>query len=274
MSLQVQSTNDAAAYLKRAGDFLCTHAVEHSVLLTSAHLSIAEPSGKALWLWAERDGRVVAAAQHQPPRQAYVSLVPDDVMLSLAHAMYDQRPDVPGVGGMRRDAEAFGREWRAVAGTRITATMAQGIYVADLVRPPPGVPGQLRVAGPADRDLVQAWSDDFRDEIESEHVPRVDVRPRIDQGLVFVWDDSGAPVSLTAVSPAYGGVVRVSLVYTPPALRGRGYAAACVAAVTARSLARGHGCMLYTDLANPTSNGVYQRVGYHRVGEAVELRFS
>jgi len=274
MGLQVQSTNDAAAYLERAGDFLCAHAVEHSVLLTSAHRRVAEPSGEALWLWAERDGRVVAAAQHQPPRQAYVSLVPDGVMPRLVRAVHDQRPDVPGVGGMRRDAEAFGRAWQALTGSRVTTALGQGVYVAEAVRPPPGVSGELRVAGPADIDVVQTWSDAFSDELGDEHGKRVAVRPRVEQGLVFVWDDSGAPVSLAAVSPAYGGVVRVSLVYTPPALRGRGYAAACVAAVTARSLARGHGCMLYTDLANPTSNGVYQRVGYHRVCEAVNLSFS
>ena len=68
-----------------------------------------------------------------------------------------------------------------------------------------------------------------------------------------------------------GGVSRVQLVFTPPELRGHGFASACVAVVTARELAAGRTPMLYTDLANPTSNAIYQRIGYRWVTEAVSL---
>ena len=79
---------------------------------------------------------------------------------------------------------------------------------------------------------------------------------------------------MAAVTVAQGGVSRVQLVYTPPENRKRGYASACVASLTARELAvPGRTCMLNTDLANPTSNGIYQAIGYRRVGEAEELRF-
>lgn len=74
---------------------------------------------------------------------------------------------------------------------------------------------------------------------------------------------------MAAVTVAQGGVSRVQLVYTPPENRKRGYASACVASLTARELATpGRTCMLNTDLANPTSNGIYQAIGYRRVGEA------
>ena len=68
-----------------------------------------------------------------------------------------------------------------------------------------------------------------------------------------------------------GGVSRVQLVFTPPELRGHGFASACVAVVTARELAAGRTPMLYTDLTNPTSNAIYQRIGYRWVTEAVSL---
>ena len=148
------------------------------------------------------------------------------------------------------------------------------MYAAEQVNHPVAVPGRLRVAEEADVELVQQWADAFQVEIGPDHVPRVDERPRVLRGLCFLWEDRARPVSMAAVSPAYGGVVRVSLVYTPPEHRGHGYAAACVSAVTAWQLSRGIRCMLYTDLANPTSNGIYQRVGYRRVCEAVDLRFS
>jgi len=91
---------------------------------------------------------------------------------------------------------------------------------------------------------------------------------------LFVWEVDGAVVSMAAVTVAQGGVSRVGLVYTPAENRKRGFASVCVASLTACELTTaGRTCMLYTDLANPTSNSIYQAVGYRRVGDAVELRF-
>jgi uncharacterized protein len=68
-------------------------------------------------------------------------------------------------------------------------------------------------------------------------------------------------------------VARVGYVYTPPALRGRGYASACTAALTQRLIEEGRTCFLFTDLANPTSNKIYQAIGYHPVCDFEEWRF-
>jgi predicted GNAT family acetyltransferase len=69
--------------------------------------------------------------------------------------------------------------------------------------------------------------------------------------------------------------MRVSWVYTPPEQRGHGYASALVAALTEQLLAAGNRCcFLYTDLANPTSNGIYQRIGYQPVCDAGHYTFS
>jgi len=271
--LEVRSTDDAAAYLKAVGAFLTAHPIEHSVLLTTAHRHVSEPVGDALWLWVKRNGAVVAAGQHTPPHGAYVSLLPEEAATELARVLHGSRPDLHGVGGMRSSALAFGDAWTAITGGDVTAALERGVYVANAVEHPVGVDGRLRVADVPDVDQVQQWSEAFQAEIGGEHVPHVDERSRVLRGLCFLWEDGGRPVSMAAASPAYGRVVRVSLVYTPPERRRHGYAAACVAAVTARQLAQGNRCMLYTDLANPTSNRVYQRIGYRRIGDAVDLRF-
>jgi predicted GNAT family acetyltransferase len=97
----------------------------------------------------------------------------------------------------------------------------------------------------------------------------VDVRLR-DEGLLL-WDDE-KPVSMIGLNPPVAGVVRIGPVYTPPPLRRRGYAGSAVAAVTRRALAGGvRRCMLYTDLANPTSNKIYAEVGYRRCGDWEEI---
>lgn len=272
-SPRVRWTHDAGEYLSHTEAFLTEHPVEHSVLLTTANRMAAEPPGDALWLWVEQNDSVVATAQHVPSWQAYVSRLRDGTVPALVETLHELRPQLPGVGGMRADAEAFARRWRALTGHDATTQLAQGIYVADNVEHPTGVSGRLRRAEMADVELVQRWSEAFQCELGSEHVPRVDERSRVQQGLCFLWEGGARLVSMAAASRAYGGVVRVSLVYTPPEHRRRGYAAACVAAVTEQQLAHGDRCMLYTDLANPTSNGVYQRVGYRRVGDAVNLRF-
>jgi len=271
--MTVRWTNDVAEYLDRVESFLCASPVEHNVLLTSAHRCVAEPVTRALWLWVESEARVVAAGQLVPPWQLYVSLGSYSAMSDLSTALHGLRPELSGVGGMRTEAEAFAHRWRELTGRAAVSAMAQGVYVADEVRHPVGVPGRLRLAEVVEAPLVQAWSIGFSAEVGSDHAPRQDVRPWIEQGQVFMWEVAGQGVSVAKANPGYGGVSRVSLVYTPPEHRRLGYAGACVAGVTGVQLEAGLRCMLYTDLANPTSNGVYQRVGYRQVCEAVNLSF-
>jgi hypothetical protein len=64
-------------------------------------------------------------------------------------------------------------------------------------------------------------------------------------------------------------------VYTPPELRGNGYATALTAEVSQRLLDGGRTfCFLYTDAANPTSNAIYERIGYRKVCEAAAIAFA
>ncbi|NEA23957.1 GNAT family N-acetyltransferase, partial [Actinomadura bangladeshensis] len=62
--------------------------------------------------------------------------------------------------------------------------------------------------------------------------------------------------------------------YTPAEHRRRGYGAAVTAAATTGALDAGaDDVVLFTDLANPTSNGVYRRIGYRPVQDRVILVF-
>lgn len=94
---------------------------------------------------------------------------------------------------------------------------------------------------------------------------------RMDTGGQWVWEVEGEVVSCAATrSPAYG-FARIGPVYTPPAQRGRGYAAGVTAAVSQAILDQGATPCLFTDLSNPTSNGVYQRIGFVPVEDTVNL---
>ena len=227
--------------------------------------------GQDLWLWVEDDrGEAVAAAQHTPPYGAYLSTGPVEAARALARTLARLRPELPGVGGPRPLPEEFADEWRRLGGAAATVAMEQGVYVADAVTAPTGVRGAMRPGSAAEAPLLERWAvDGFPTEVD----PADLVRPRIAESRLVVWDVDGAPVSMAAVTPPQGGVTRVHLVYTPPERRCHGYAGALVAALTGRELAEGRRCMLYTDLQNPTSNHVYQGVGYRQVADAVMLRF-
>jgi predicted GNAT family acetyltransferase len=134
----------------------------------------------------------------------------------------------------------------------------------------------LRPAAAPDLPVVEAWAhafiadtgltDDAADMAE-------DVRRAVRDGRLYVWDD-GQPVTMATWTDPTPNGVRVTLVYTPPALRGRGYASSCVAALSALLLASGRrACFLFTDLANPTSNSIYMKIGYRPVCDVHDYRF-
>jgi predicted GNAT family acetyltransferase len=82
------------------------------------------------------------------------------------------------------------------------------------------------------------------------------------------------PVSLAAFCGPTPNGMRIGPVYTPPQYRGKGYASANVAALSQRLLDSGRKfCYLFTDLANPTSNKIYQKIGYEQVCEFGTVRF-
>jgi predicted GNAT family acetyltransferase len=138
-----------------------------------------------------------------------------------------------------------------------------------------------RPADVADRPLLVDWWRAFAVEALHDEDPEIglieqEVDHRLDAkgwGLV-VWEDAGEPVSFAGFGGATPNGVRIGPVYTPPERRSNGYASALVASVSGDRLDEGKRfCFLYTDLANPTSNRIYERIGYEWVCESAEIEF-
>jgi predicted GNAT family acetyltransferase len=101
------------------------------------------------------------------------------------------------------------------------------------------------------------------------------VRERLGYGGISLWQAGGRPVAMGAVTRQVAGMVRIGPVYTPPEFRGAGYASAVTAGLSLRAREAGAAeVLLYTDLDNPVSNSIYQRVGYRAVEDRVVLTFS
>jgi len=155
------------------------------------------------------------------------------------------------------------------------APLAPAVGVAAAPAPEPAPPGAARIASAADAaGVVAPWFSAFTAEIGEPREANDVVADRVDSGQVMLWEVGGEPVSMAAHTDVLAGVARVGAVFTPPDRRGRGYAGAVTAAVSKLALARGAGSViLFTDLANPTSNALYRRIGYEPVEDRVVLVF-
>lgn len=274
--LSARSSDDPRAALAAAGDFLRARPVENNLVLTLLAQRVASPQDGRYW-WAVRGTEVVGFALQSPRSfRAVLSCAWDAAVGdALVDLMVDEAPDLPGVTSEAAIAAAFAGRW--AERRRVPATPSEGmrIYRLGELRPPRGVPGLFRQGRPSDRDVLVGWATHF---MEATGSPPFDPAEMIDRhlghGRLWLWERDRRPVSVAAATVPVVGVSRVGLVYTPPEHRSQGYAAACVAALSAWALAGdADTCILYTQLSNPTSNGVYRRIGYDPVMEALVYRF-
>ncbi|MGC3993381.1 MAG: GNAT family N-acetyltransferase [Propionicimonas sp.] len=219
----------------------------------------------------KRPGRPPFLAMHTPPHFFHLPLADPEAASALARFVFAEGLRPAGAGGQADSVDAFSDVWCGRTGRGRRAVMQMGIY--DLPRPPRlqwPVSGEARVAEGVDAPLVDAWLAAFAAETG---VPSTTSALSLPDGRVWLWCDP-EPVAMACRTVPAGGVARVSYVYTPPDARGHGYASAVTAAVSAALLDAGLRCMLYTDLANPTSNGIYAALGYRRLAESVDVEFT
>lgn len=269
-------TDDPAEYDRAVRALLTADPARHTVALTvlDALLGGRRWSDEPPVLgWCVSGGEVVGAASMTPPYELLLAHVPPTAVRPLVEALLARGVVVPGLNGDADVAEAFAAAWVARRPGRSELRRRERLHrLAALV--PPDVPGRARAAGARDVALLVGWFGAFQreagvHEIDAEPV----VRERTAAGLLWVWEDpTGRVVSLAGRNPAAAGVARVGPVYTPPPERGHGYGAAVTAACTADALARdAREVVLFTDLANATSNGVYRRIGYVPLADRVVL---
>ncbi len=227
----------------------------------------------------EQEGTLAGAALMTPPHN--LILAQDTVPEALDALIRDLAvvfPALPGVNGPAPISSEFVTRWSKQQGVSYRKHRGLRIYKLSRVNAPPTVPGEMRRATEADRELLYAWLAAFEQEALGEHHP-ASLQQRIDgflhstvRGLYF-WQTT-EPVAIAGYSGPTPNSIRIVAVYTPPEQRRRGYASALVAALSQHLLDSGRQfCTLYTDLANPTSNHTYQELGYEPVCDVDEYRF-
>jgi RimJ/RimL family protein N-acetyltransferase len=229
--------------------------------------------------WRPDAGRpsVRGAFLHTPNFPVFLTSMSSDAASELAAGLAATGRRVPGVNAEAAISATFAAAWQhRTRDVAIVQVRLRLFRLGELVRPDPGPEGAPRLAADRDRDPLITWVDAFvrevGDPVRQDHATAVDTR--LSYGGFIVWEAGSVPVSMAGISRAVGGMARVGPVYTPPELRGRGYAGG--ATLAASQAARDAGAaevVLYTNLANPTSNALYQRLGYNPVEDRVAVSF-
>lgn len=288
MSIEVTRFDTAAALRHAAESFLMRHETEHNLLLgligrleRTPHFYGSQP----YFALAISGSDAVAAAVMTPPFPVVLSLCDDDEALTpLAENVHAYLPETSGVTSAGSAARRFADAWHELTGEAYEVALSEHLYRLERLRPPSGVSGKARVAGEADLGLVASWHIAFAEEAtpwevqsrdESERNVRLLLQQPQNVGGVLLWQDEGRPVSMAAYGNPTRNSMRIGGVYTPPEHRRRGYAGACTAAAAQAVLDSGKSFVtLFTDLSNPTSNHIYQALGFEPVCDAEMLRFA
>jgi predicted GNAT family acetyltransferase len=273
------------AFLELASPLFSTSEARHNLMLGIAGTLVSQPDVYPVHrLWVVTDAeRPVAAALRTPPHHLVLADPLDPAALEpLLESALETEHDVEGIVANAPFAQAAASIWTSLTGTVITLEFAQGVFeltqVADLAPPP----GRVVPAMSSDRDLLLRWVTAFSEEAmpHQRHdrdrlAGAVDTRLGRDDVGFWFWEVDDARVSLAGFSGPTTTGIRIGPVYTPRELRGLGYATALVAALSRAMLERGYrACFLYTDLSNPTSNAIYERIGYRRVADAFVIQFA
>ena len=279
--MELRRFTDVDEYLEVATPYLVEREAENNLIFGVAATYREDPgqyTGPAYLATIHDGDRVVAAALRTPPFRLVLSETEHPAAIGLI-AQDTLEFDLPGVGGPAEVVRAFVRERESRGGPPARRAMPERVYRLTRVIPPRPVAGFMRMPNRSDHDVIADWVHAFMVEALDE-----DDRPGSEGAAdrwiagrgrsLYVWEVDGALVSLAGVTGPTPNGIRVGPVYTPPELRGRGYASALVAQVTQAQLDSGRQFVfLFTDAANATSNRIYQAIGYEPVGDIDEYEY-
>ena len=278
--LRLTLHNDLDSFEQRALSFLAEREAEHNLFLGICAQIRAGRYTDPYLVTVEDGDRVVAAAFRTPPFPLGLSQIDASGAVELiAESAHEQFGTLPGFHGPKIDAGIFAEHFSRLSGQKARVAMEQRIYEVAEARPPENVNGSIRPAVEADRltliDFYNGFVTDTGAPANLHADTWVDLHLAQDSSTgVCLWEDDGRVVSMAAYSGPTPNGIRIGGVYTPPSARGRGYASACVGALSKKLLDGGRRfCFLYTDLANPTSNSIYQRIGYRPITDVDQYLF-
>lgn len=281
--MRIERHSDPAEFFALVAPFLEQREAEHNLQLgfrarLEADLHAYGAGQPLLYAVVDDAENVAAVATQTPPFGLVLSEVDDPTIVgALVARLAADGAELPTAMGPVEVARAFADRWASLVGVAATVQTEERIYEATAVVQPRSVAGAMRPYEASDRPLAIDWMRAFFNEAMPGS-PEGRVERFVDDraagiGSLVLWEHDGRTVALAGHAGDTPNGARVGPVYTPPELRGRGYGSALTASLTERLLERRRFCFLFTDLANPTSNSIYQRIGYRAVTDITLWRF-
>lgn len=275
--MEVVGFDDAREFREQADPLLLADEAANNLILGVTQTVIDHPTKFSFAGWVVvDDGKPTAAAAQTVPYNLILGISRSEQAIEL---LASEIGDIPGVVGCQPGVDAF----VAARPESFRLKMSQGVYQLDAVTFPPPVDGVSRPARVGDAeelaDMWIAFEEEAIGQVEDANGTRESVRMRIETQSprlgAWVHEVGGQMVSISGHKGPTPNGIRIGPVYTPPHLRRRGYASELVATQSQWLLDRGHRyCFLYTDLANPTSNSIYRRIGYRQIAESAHYEIS
>jgi predicted GNAT family acetyltransferase len=275
--MDLRLTRDAEEFSTHLEGYLAGR-LEHNQLATTLIKARQGAYGVQSPLFAygrDRRGAVCYGALRTPPWPMLTGISAELDAAQLIELWLAEDNDLPGVIGESRTAGSLACAWELATGGSVRLATRTVLQTLSEVAPPRRpASGRLRLAEPAERELLVEWEARFLRDVGIAVSPSAELTDaRLAEGAQFVWEDAG-PVSTVVVSPEVAGTVRLGPVYTPPEHRDHGYATSAVAAVCERMLGAGaQRCALFTDVDNPTSKKIYAEVGFVPLADWAEYAF-
>ncbi|MFF2554588.1 GNAT family N-acetyltransferase [Nocardia sp. NPDC058058] len=272
----VEVTSDPKQFKEQAFGFLMRDPLRHTLILSIVQDRVAgivvdpEPSFFAV---VRVDSQVVGAVIRTPGRRILLGELPFAAIEMAVASLAKVISDAPGVYGPGESAAEFARQWTALRGNTFRLTTRIRAYSLGDLRPAQA-PGHARRGRPDDLELCLHWTEEFAAEIAEPPMTHTDVSARLQAGRWWLWEHENRPVSLAGHSVTLFGTTRLGPVYTPPPDRKHGYASALTSHVSTHILTEGSHPCLNADANNPTSNKIYQALGYNPVADYVNYDFA
>ena len=271
--MKLHRFEDASLFYKKVKDYLLEDEVLHNLQLGICNTLINNPERykiKPYLAAVEQDGNIIAVAMMTLPHNLILSPIKYlQVIDIIAQDLRQQHESLTSVNAPTREARAFAEKWCLLTGSSYKLKIPMRIFNLEKVELFSQVKGNLRLATQNDKELLKSWLEDFSLEalgsMESDSeswVERV-----LQKGTAYLWQDE-IPVSIACSTRFTPNGAGINMVYTPLEYRKKGYASACVAALSQSLLDKGYKfCFLFTNLSNPTSNKIYQEIGYTPVAD-------
>lgn len=273
--MQIEHFENIDRYYKTVKDYLLQQEATHCLMLGLCSRNFKEQPYLAV---VKKNNTVLATAIQTPPHKLVLSKsLSEDAIALIASDLVSREVSLPGVIAPQPEALIFAKVWQSLTGQSFQLDMLQRIYQLEVVKPINMANGHLRSANDSDRSLLIDWIRAFTEEAIRDSEPEPNYQAicdrRLSQNSLYLWQDD-VPVSMAGFSGATSNGIRINAVYTPPEYRRKGYASSCVAALSKTLLDKGYRyCFLFTNLANPTSNSIYQKIGYQPVCYVSNYRF-